>query len=105
MIGWLGNRRDRNKEAPHTIDWGGVLKAAHTIDWGCARVEGCGVCVRVGEGGMPISSVSKMAQNNLLDSKTPASEIMVRHCDGIQHSQRACALLVRYCCCCGGGGG
>ena len=27
---------------------------------------------------MPISSVSKMAQNNLLNSKTPASEIMVR---------------------------
>jgi hypothetical protein len=27
---------------------------------------------------MPNSSVSKMAQNNLLHSKTPASEIMVR---------------------------
>ena len=58
----------------------------------CCRVEegtgeppvalGAQLCLeaereREGRGEMPISSVSKMAQNNLLNSKTPASEVMV----------------------------
>jgi hypothetical protein len=58
----------------------------------CCRVEegtgeppvalGAQLCLeaereREGKGEMPISSVSKMAQNNLLNSKTPASEVMV----------------------------